>query len=41
MSKNKTPKPNDQKSNVKNPNNPAKKAADDNRSVQKNTPKKK
>jgi hypothetical protein len=31
------PSPNDQKSNVKNPNNPAFKAATDNRSVQLNT----
>lgn len=42
MSKNnKTPKPNDQRSNVKNPNNSDKKAADDNKSVQKNTQKSK
>ncbi len=42
MTKNKpAPKPNDQRSNVKNSYNPAKKAADDNKSVQKNTPNKK
>lgn len=35
------PKPNDQRSDAKNPNNPAKKAADDNKSVQKNIPNKK
>ncbi len=43
MSKNskpaQAPKPNDHRSDVKNPNNPAEKADRDNRSVQKNVPK--